>query len=137
MTRNEGINQINSAIEKVKSFISQIQAIPGSNNDKACQSYIQQANQFIVTYSNYAKQYAAMSEEEFASLDLYYIFKFFNKNLNSLEHTCKSLVARGPKHKLGSPTKKGPYIIKTTSGTQLPNNMKDEVEKMYSSGLEM
>ncbi|MBO7293675.1 MAG: hypothetical protein J6V07_07065 [Clostridia bacterium] len=109
MTRQEGIAEMTSAIERVREFIKQIQAIPGSSRDKPCDSYIQKANQFILTYSNDVEQYKSMSDEEFLSLDLYYIFKYFNLNLKSLEIACQSLVARGPKHTLGNPTKKGPY----------------------------
>ena len=109
MTRKEGIAEMTAAIERVKAFIKQVDAIPGSRNDRPCNSYIGKANQFILTYSNDVKQYKSMSDEEFLSLDLYYIFKYFNLNLKSLEIACQSLVARGPKHTLGSPTKKGPY----------------------------
>ena len=109
MTRKEGIAEMSAAIERVRGFIEQIDAIPGSRNDKACGSYIQQANQFILTYSNRVKQYKDMSDEEFLSLDLYNIFRFFNKSLTAFGNTCRSLVARGPKHIMGSPTKKGPY----------------------------
>ena len=109
MTKNDGIARINSAIEQVKSFIKQIEAIPGNRNDKPCDSYIQKATQFILTYSNDVKQYKNMTEQEFRSLDLYYIFKFFVSNFNSLELTCKTLVARGPQHKMSEPCKKGPY----------------------------
>ena len=109
MTRKEGIAEITSAIERVKEYIKQIEAIPGSRNDKACNSYIQQANQFILTYSNDVKQYKSMSDEEFLSLDLYNIFRYFNINLTAFGNTCRSLVARGPQHKMGEPTKKGPY----------------------------
>ena len=109
MTRQEGIAEINSAIERVKEFIKKIEAIPGYRNDKPCDSYIQKANQFILTYSNDVKQYKSMTEEEFLSLDLYYIFKYFNLNVKSLEIACQSLVARGPQHTPGNPTKKGPY----------------------------
>ena len=109
MTRKEGIAEMTSAIERVKEFIKRIEAIPGSRRDKPCDSYIGKANQFILTYSNDVKQYKSMSDEEFLSLDLYYIFKYFRSNLKSLEIACQSLVARGPQHTPGSPTKKGPY----------------------------
>ena len=109
MTRKEGIAEITSAIERVKEFIKRIEAIPGSRRDKPCDSYIGKANQFILTYSNYTEQYKNMSDEEFLSLDLCNIFRFFNSNFKSLELTCQTLVARGPQHKMGEPTKKGPY----------------------------
>ena len=109
MTRKEGIAEMSTAIERVKGFIERITAIPGYRRDKVCDSYIGKANQFILTYSNHVKQYKDMSDEEFSSLDLRNIFRFFDSNFKSLELTCRTLVARGPQHIMGEPTKKGPY----------------------------
>ena len=109
MTRQEGIAEMSAAIERVRGFIKQIQAIPGYSRDKVCDNYIGMANQFILTYFNHVKQYKDMSDEEFSSLDLRNIFRFFDSNFKSLELTCRTLVARGPQHIMGSPTKKGPY----------------------------